>query len=406
MSGPPVVPVPCPSGLRTLFRGGPNPGLMGRSWGGAGVACAAILMLVTIGLAGCTAGTSFGDPVFAEDAQDFEPVNASTSFDSGIPEVHVVGSYENLEPDDGITYRWLHDGQAFFEETTTARRLGGFEETGSGEYTFFLEIQGGWPPGEYGFELVHEGSVVSEGGFTVGEGAGFGPVYVGTRMDDTGTLQGVTSSFDVGEPAFTAAVRNPSLGTGDRMSVQVSVQDVPLSQEEETKARFQASGPTAPISPLTYRWTWQGGLPPGQYDVTFQDEDGHRSTGSFTVGDGRGVGTLVFGSGRDGAAITGTDDTFPSSIDTIYVGTDIVGYPAETMREGVWKHNGSVQASANRTLGDIHEGWGYESYQPFVSDVLTISSEDWDAGVHTFEIYLDGELHRTGSFVIAESSGP
>lgn len=365
-------------------------------WSGSGGAFLSVLLLVTIGLAGCTSSSpTFSDPTFAEDVQDGEPVGASSTFPVGTSEVHVVVSYENLDADDGITYRWLHDGEAIVEETTTARKLGDIEDTGSGDFTFFVNLQGGWPPGEYTFELVHEGDVASEGSFTVGaDDDVFGPVYFGRQMQG-GTMQGMASSFDVGVPGVLGAVRAPELDPADNVQVEVTLQGVPILQNEAEVSAFKPSNIS--VGPLTYRWSWPGGLPPGHYNLTFSDTTGHEATGSVVVGDGRGIGSILFGTGTDQKQITGVDDTFPSDQGTIHAGYDIVGFPADTEVREVWEHDNQTIASRNFTLGQASDR---DPYQPLVIQTTPLSSQDFATGTHYFGVYLDGELEQAASFEI------
>lgn len=370
-------------------------------WSGSGGALVSVLLLVMIGLAGCTSSSpSFGDPTFAEDVQDGEPVGASSTFPVGTEKIHAFVDLQNVDADATLRQRWLHDGEAIFNETFQAREVADIESgesgTVSGNIFPSVTLQGGWPPGEYRFELLHDAEVVSEGTFTVGGGDDvFGPVYFGEGLDG-GNMQGMASSFDTGIFSVMGAVRAPSLAASDTVDVRVTVHGVTISTDSGSVTSYQPV--SHPVAPLGYSVRRQGGLPPGHYNMTFRGPTGEEATGSFVVGDGKGVSPILFGNGTEGTRLTGVASSFSSDVGTVYAGYDVAGHPADTRVREVWEHDNQTIASRNFTLGEASDR---DPYQPLVIQNTPLSSQSFSTGTHYFGVYLDGTLERVGSFEIA-----
>lgn len=325
--------------------------------------------------------------------------SSGARFDVGIPRIEADVPFEDIDPETSLTSEWLVEGDEFLSSVETPKEMGA-ETTDSGSLTFFAEIGGGFPPGDYSFQLKLAGEVVADGAFMTGSGDGIGPVVVTDRVDDdTAAPIGATGGFAVGEGPIYAAFRAPSPGGDGTVKSEWTVQGVSVAG-----GSFSASEARGvPGNPLSWAWDsleWQGGLPPGHYNVTLTPALGGERTVSFVIGDGKGVGTIVFGTGVDGTLVTGVDDTFPDDVERVVVGYDVVGLPADTEVREVWEDPDGTVTGRNFTLEEASDS---DPYEPLVSQVTSLTSQDWEVGTHSFEIIVDGEPARRASFEVVSS---
>lgn len=326
--------------------------------------------------------------------------SSGARFDVGIPRVEADLPYEDIDLETSLTAEWSVEGDEFVSSVDTPKELG-VEEEGSGSLTFSSEVAGGFPPGDYSFQLKRAGEVVADGAFIVGSGDGIGPVIVTDQVDeDTAAPIGATEGFAVGQGPIYAAFRAPSPGGDGTLKSKWTIQGVSVAG-----GSFSASEARGvPGNPLSWIWDsfeWQGGLPPGHYNVTLTPALGNEPTVSFVVGDGKGVGSILFGTGAEGDRVTGVDDTFPDDVQMIVVGYPVVGFPADTQVHEVWEDPDGVVTSRNYTLEEASDS---DPYEPLLTSMTSLTSQDWAIGTHSIEVSLDGELARSGSFEIVPSS--
>lgn len=360
-----------------------------------------VLLAATL-LAGCTTESGL-DPDFGE--VEFEAPetgrtgSSGTQFDDGVPRVEAHVDADQLGADETLTIRWLVDGVEIASRVRTAQEVAGddpWEGGASVSMTFWLEASpGGLPPGTYSFQLEHGGEVVAEASFVVGSGHGVGPITVTDEVDpETGEPLGLTRDFVEGEERLYAVFRAPSPGGDGRLEIEWTIQGVVVRTEtfSAADARLVAGNP---MSRIYDSFTWQGGVPPGHYNVTLTPAIGGERTASFVVGGGSGIGSVVFGDDNDGVLIRNVTDTFDRTTPTIHAGYDVVGYPADTKVVEEWIHDGEVVWETNFTLGEITP----QPYQPMVSRHTWLSADEgWPLGEYHLDLSLDGTFVKSGSF--------
>ncbi len=110
-----------------------------------------------------------GDAVWSEFTfatgvdSDYNPIEASDTFTSGVSEVYAVYQYEGMEDSQAWSRTWYLDGEAVLSQDETWD--GG--ESGNGWLNIYNN--GGLPDGAYGLVVWVEGEKVQEGSFTIGQ---------------------------------------------------------------------------------------------------------------------------------------------------------------------------------------------------------------------------------------------
>jgi hypothetical protein len=139
-----------------------------------------------------------GDAVWSEFTfatgvdSNYNPIGATDTFASGVPEVYAVYQYEGMEDGQAWSRTWYLDGEAALSQDDTWD--GG--ESGSGWLNVYND--GGLPDGAYGLAVWVGGEKVQEGEFTIGQPGSMVPaqptdegVWIQGRIVDAATGRGI-----------------------------------------------------------------------------------------------------------------------------------------------------------------------------------------------------------------------
>lgn len=116
--------------------------------------------------AGAPGGT-ISPITFTATTRNGRPVGAAQSFAAGTRRIYAVFRFAELRAADRLEGRWLRAGQRLLTQSTTLGEIFGSRFPGKGRLWFWIQWEGGAPPGTYRFELRLNGQPARTGTFTV-----------------------------------------------------------------------------------------------------------------------------------------------------------------------------------------------------------------------------------------------
>jgi Tol biopolymer transport system component len=101
--------------------------------------------------------------IFAQEVtEDYEPVNATTSFEEGITEIHALFDYSGILEDYTWERVWYLDGEEILRNAAT------WTDEEAGRFDYYLDAGGEpLPPGEWELEIYVEDELLASGAFTI-----------------------------------------------------------------------------------------------------------------------------------------------------------------------------------------------------------------------------------------------
>ncbi len=144
--------------------------------------------------------------IFAEEVtEEYEPVNATVSFEEGITEIHALFDYTGIQNDYTWERVWYLDGEEIL------RNSAAWTDEEAGRFDYFLDAGGDpLPAGEWVLEIYVEDKLLASGSFSIGEKEETAAVAEATpevepTIDSTATLTPTVVSTPTATPKPVAA---------------------------------------------------------------------------------------------------------------------------------------------------------------------------------------------------------